>query len=135
MLFPGLPTRARGHQRQRFLAVGGWDNTIRVLSLAGEPRRTIVQGGWRMPYALCCVAERLYLIEVDEYGWGGYGVDPEADTEEQREARMAGRRVFGLTPEGEVLHVCNSPWPLDEKVWWLGINYSACATSTASWWC
>ena len=77
---------------------------------APRPRRVITSqpGGWREPFALCCVGDRLYLIEEEE-----------AEDEEEAAAKwMTGRRVFVLTPEGATLQVYNSPRPAEEKVRW-----------------
>lgn len=109
----------------------GEDNSICVLSLAGELRRTIdacdrpapgkypqasrsslEPWEWRAPFRLCCVADRLFFTEYSEMF--DYG-DPELTEDEQKERRMAGRHVIVLTPEGTQLQAYQSPRPLEEE--------------------
>ena len=73
------------------------DSSIRVLSLAGELRRTIAADGWLEPSKLACVEGRLCLIERKDYD------------DERYEGDTAGRRVITLTPEGAVLQIYTAP--------------------------
>lgn len=68
------------------------ERSIRVLStLAGQLLHVIHSplpgpNSWTDPRALCCVADRLYLIDAE-------------------------RRIFVLSPDGSVLRVCSAPLP------------------------
>jgi splicing factor 3B subunit 3 len=52
-----------GRQRSRFLAVGGWDNTVRILSLDPEDCLTILS-----TQALPALAESLAVVEMERKG-------------------------------------------------------------------
>lgn len=108
------------------------DHSIRVFSLAGEPLRQIT-GDWREPADLCFVNERLYLIESREEiedieeAWvpSWWHVDRPNAIRRTRFDRLpnesmaaaiarrerlfnrktgeVGRRIFVLTPQGDVL--------------------------------
>jgi hypothetical protein len=74
---------------------------LQVFSLTGEHRRSIT-GEWRSPRLLCCVKDRLYLIEHDhEVGEDGEPVEPEFP--------LQGRRVLVLSLQGEILQVVTNP--------------------------
>ena len=70
------------------------ERSIRVLCAATGQLLRVMQGGWGVPVALCCVADRLYLLDAK----------PEAPAEEK-----PGRRILVLTPKGDTLSVCDAP--------------------------
>jgi hypothetical protein len=86
------------------LAVGGdelyvcdnWNHRLQVFSLSGEHRRSIT-GEWRSPQLLCCVKDRLYLVEQDYLGG--------ADEHQQ----VRGRRILVLSLQGDILQVVTHP--------------------------
>ena len=79
----------------RELFVCGFGNDrLQVFSLAGEHRRSIT-GEWTLPQYLCCVKDRLYLVE--QY----------IDGDEAYESQ--GRRILVLSLQGDILQVVTSP--------------------------
>ena len=82
------------------------NDRLQVFSLTGEHRRSIT-GEWRSPRLLCCVKDRLYLVERD----------PEMeDHEEDEDGESAepafplqGRRILVLSLHGEILQVVTHP--------------------------
>jgi hypothetical protein len=77
------------------------NHRLQVFSLTGEHRRSIT-GEWRSPRLLCCVKDRLYLIEHDhEEDEDGEPVEPEFP--------LQGRRVLVLSQQGEILQVVTNP--------------------------
>ena len=67
---------------------------LQVFSLTGEHRRSIT-GEWTLPQHLCCVKDRLYLVE--QY----------IDGDEAYESQ--GRRILVLSLQGDVLQVVTHP--------------------------
>ena len=67
---------------------------LQVFSLTGEHRRSIT-GEWTLPQYLCCVKDRLYLVE--QY----------IDGDEAYESQ--GRRILVLSLQGDVLQVVTHP--------------------------
>jgi hypothetical protein len=92
------------------LAVGGdelyvcdaGNHRLQVFSLTGEHRRSIT-GEWRSPLWLCCVKDRLYLIErvEDEEDEDGEPVEPASP--------LQGRRILVLSLQGDILQVVTHP--------------------------
>jgi hypothetical protein len=66
------------------------NHRLQVFSLTGEHRRSIT-GEWRSPRLLCCVKDRLYLVEEDDG------------------APLQGRRVLVLSLQGDILQVVTHP--------------------------
>ena len=75
------------------------NDRLQVFSLAGEHRRSIT-GEWKRPLALCFVKDRLYLIEEQDY---------DRDDEGELINPLAGRRIFVLSLQGDVLQVYMHP--------------------------
>ena len=71
------------------------NDRLQVFSLSGEHRRSIT-GEWRSPWLLCCVKDRLYLVEEEALV-----------TEE--EPPLQGRRVLVLSLQGAILQVFMHP--------------------------
>ena len=96
---------------------------IRVLSLDGKLLRTIDNGGWLCHHCLCCVDNHLYITECPYDDTNGEEWEREEDRVQRR--TCGGRRVFELSPEGEVLQVFKSPkpagWPDEEHVHWTAL--------------
>jgi hypothetical protein len=66
------------------------NHRLQVFSLSGEHRRSIT-GEWRSPWLLCCVKDRIYLVEEDDG------------------APLQGRRVLVLSLQGDILQVVTHP--------------------------
>ena len=69
-----------------------YNHRLQVFSLSGEHRRSIM-GEWKSPLALCCVKDRIYLVEQDE------GTSPS----------RGGRRLLVLSLQGDILQVVTHP--------------------------
>jgi hypothetical protein len=75
------------------------NHRLQVFSLTGEHRRSIT-GEWRSPVLLCCVKDRLYLIEAED----------EEDGESAEPAfSLQGRRILVLSLQGDILQVVTHP--------------------------
>ena len=77
------------------------NDRLQVFSLSGEHRRSVM-GEWRSPRLLCCVKDRLYLVE---------GEPSEAEDYDPFEDRnlSEGRRVLVLSLQGDILQVVTHP--------------------------
>jgi hypothetical protein len=73
------------------------NDRLQVFSLSGEHRRSIT-GEWRSPRLLCCVKDRLYLVEEDYHL-----------VEDDDGAPLQGRRVLVLSLQGDILQVVTHP--------------------------
>ena len=73
------------------------NHRLQVFSLTGEHRRSIM-GEWRSPASLCCVKDRLYLVERK----------PRNEPAEPALALQA-RRILVLSLQGDVLQVVTHP--------------------------
>jgi len=79
---------------------------LQVFSLTGEHRRSIT-GEWRSPHFLCCVKDRLYLVEREpdmedrEEDEDGEPVEPAFP--------LQGRRILVLSLQGDILQVVTHP--------------------------
>lgn len=89
-----------------FVGVFVGEPSVRVLStLDGQLLRVILPGpnAWSTPTALCCVADRLYLVDrKPPFVLGHEGDQFQGDT-------RPGRRIFVLSAEGSTLRVCGAP--------------------------
>eukprot|EP00964_Phaeocystis_antarctica_P031051 scaffold17576_cov66-Phaeocystis_antarctica.AAC.2 len=85
------------------LAVGGdelyvcdtGNHRLQVFSLTGEHRRSVM-GEWRSPESLCCVKDRLYLVERDPIKDEDYDED---------KSPLQARRILVLSLQGDILQV------------------------------
>ena len=75
---------------EELFASDSGNHRLQVFSLTGEHRRSIT-GEWRSPRLLCCVKDRLYLVEKGEG------------------APLQGRRVLVLSLQGDILQVVTHP--------------------------
>ena len=73
------------------------NHRLQVFSLTGEHRRSIM-GEWKSPAALCCVKDRLYLVEGD----------PSEEPSEPALPLQA-RRLLVLSLQGDILQVVTHP--------------------------
>ena len=90
------------------------NHRLQVFSLTGEHRRSIV-GEWQSPEQLCCVADRLYLVErereLDDYGDGdGDGGGTNA---------VRGQRILVLSLQGDILQVVTHPTEPTARFRWI----------------
>ena len=92
------------------MAVGGEElfvcdkrnDRLQVFSLAGEHHRSIT-GEWKKPKSLCCIKDRLYLVEADEdEDEDEYDEDGEDRVED---GKRRGQRIFVLSLQGETLYI------------------------------
>ena len=82
-------------------------NRVQVFTFTGEHRRSIT-GEWIHPGYLCCVSDRLYVLEEqDDSREGEIFYEAEAsDNEDADEHRQPyGRRIFVMSLQGEALYV------------------------------
>ena len=77
------------------------NHRLQVFSFTGEHRRSVT-GEWRSPQFLCCVKDRLYLVEGDPSEAEDY--DPFEDRN-----LSEGRRVLVLSLQGDILQVVTHP--------------------------
>ena len=82
------------------------NHRLQVFSLTGEHRRSVM-GKWRSPEQLCCVKDRLYLVEGDR-AQEDYDVDINPYRTRIRLPRL-GRRILVLSLEGDILQVVTHP--------------------------
>ena len=85
-----------------FVCVHGMDS-LEVFSLAGEHRRSIT-GEWKQPAALCCVKDRLYVIEEEDDGFD----EEDEDAAARFDPRLS-KRIFALSLQGDTLQVYPIP--------------------------
>ena len=96
-----------------FVCDRGFDR-LQVFSLTGEHRRSIT-GEWKWPTGLCFVKDRLYLVE-------GYANDQDSSYDPPYldlppwQAHLAGKRIFALSLQGDMLQV----YQLDEGTHFIG---------------
>ena len=91
------------------MAVGGEElfvcdkrnDRLQVFSLAGEHRRSIT-GEWKKPEHLCCIKDRLYLTEADEW-------DDEDEEGGVEDGKRLGQRIFVLSLQGDTLYTYGCP--------------------------
>jgi hypothetical protein len=96
------------------LAVGGdelyvcdtGNHLLQVFSLTGEHRRSIT-GEWRSPHFLCCVKDRLYLVER-EPDMENHEEDEDGESAEPA-FPLQGRRILVLSLQGDTLQVVTHP--------------------------
>ena len=77
------------------------NDRLQVFSLAGEHRRSIT-GEWKRPEHLCCIKDRLYLTELDEW-------DDEDEEGGVEDGKRLGQRIFVLSLQGDTLYTYGCP--------------------------
>ena len=68
---------------------------IQVFSVAGEHRRSIIDEGWKWPTEVCCIHDRLYVVESDFREEG----------REKEDSRLRSWRIFVLSLQGKLLYM------------------------------